>query len=210
MNREMNKKIKIACIVFVLNGVILGAFVIAGPFISMLGIQSSLDSDNEESLNCYIDFPELQKNFKASISEQAQESLGFSNNDGMLAQFAMKFTNQIIDIAVENAISPSGLSMLLSGQDLNELMVADRKEKSQNRSIENQEQPVVGVFDKKEAPSVWVKITNSEFEYINHKEFVFYLEEIEDKDSVTQLVFIRKGVWWKLSNVVFSKETESK
>jgi hypothetical protein len=203
-----NKNFKIALLSLVISAILLCTFVVLGPFISMLGIQASLENDNEKALNRYIDFPVLQANFKRSMSAQAQESLGFSSNNGILAQFAMRFTNQIIDVAVENAISPSGIVLLLSGEDLNELMVAGNKKTNQeDKQVDSVPRKAQKISGSKDEIRAWQKITNSEFNYISHNEFVFYLKGINEKKSITQLIFLRKGIWWKLSNVNFTNET---
>lgn len=171
------------------------AYVVLGPFIALYGIKQGIDENNQAKLEQYIDFPELRKNIKNKVREQIMDSLGFDTDDtgNMLAQFAINFTDKLIDLGVDGAISPSGLSLIMSGNDLNDVMLG-----AKNKNVEERR------GGKKSFTEL---IKNSDFNYVNSHEFICILKDVEesenDKASSTELVFYRKGIHWKLSDVIF-------
>lgn len=188
-------KIIIVSSIIISSVLLLLLIVLAGPFISLYGIQSNLDGKETEKLQRYIDFPVLQENLKVKIKNQTQDALGFefSNSDNVLAKFAMQFANQIIDVAVDNAISPGGIAMMLSGNDLSEI-ISGKDESQKNKSPKQTTKSIVEVFQE------------SHFEYSDKNTFIFYLPNKEKSNKQAgKLIFLRNGLRWKLSNIEFSE-----
>jgi len=195
MSKKSTLIISLSSILITLIGVLL--FVIAGPFISLQGIQSNLEKEKIENLEAYIDFPLLQENIKVKIRKQAQSALGleFTESNNMLAQLAMQFANQLVDVAVENAVSPAGIAMILSGKDLNELMFNKNNEMNENIAGNKETQ----LADK----SIIDLYKANRFDYVSHREFIFYIPGEDVNAEQGELVFTRKGIFWKLTDVTF-------
>lgn len=192
----MSKKIKTRIILSSLSIIFFGLvfFVIAGPFISLYGIQSSLDKKQHQTLPRYIDFPMLQENVKLKVITQTQDALGFelSAGDNMLANFAKQFAYQIIDSAVTNAISPKGIAMMLSGEDLNEIIGGEKSQQDQQQ-IKNKK-TTIEIFKE------------SKFLYSDHQTFIFYLPvQAQENQQPGKLIFSRRGMLWKLSDIEFAQ-----
>lgn len=193
-------KVIILSLLTALVSLVLLLLVILGPFISLYGIQASLDSGQHKKLERYIDFPTLQENVKIKIIAQTQQAFGFEFSEGnnMLANFAKQFAQQIIDLAVENAISPSGIAMMLSGQDLNEIIMGTKQQNNESHTHTTQsEEP-----QKKTLVEMYKE---SHFTYEDHKTFIFYLPNKENiNEHSGKLIFSRRGVVWKLSDIEFA------
>jgi len=195
----MNKKIAISFfLVLLLSGFL---FVALGPFISLYGIKKGIDEENPQALESYIDFPELKENVKTRAQQDLMESMGFdsSQTNNLLARFAMQFADQMIDIAIESVISPQGISLMMAGNDLNDVIVQSRLEKPEEKNLKNFQEV----------------LQDSEFSYVSHQEFTFSFENQDVKlnpeaePGKTTLVFRRSGFQWKLSDVIFAGQDES-
>lgn len=195
----MNKKIAISFfLVLLLSGFL---FVALGPFISLYGIKKGIDEENPQALESYIDFPELKINVKTRARQDLMESMGFdsSQTNNLLARFAMQFADQMIDIAIESVISPQGISLMMAGNDLNDVIVQSRLEKPEEKNLKNFQEV----------------LQDSEFSYVSHQEFTFSFENQDVKlnpeaePGKTTLVFRRSGFQWKLSDVIFAGQDES-
>lgn len=177
-------------------------YVALGPFISLNGIKKGIEEENQLVLESYVDFPVLRKNISIRAKKQFAESMGFdsSQTGNILANFAMQFAEQMIDVGVDAAISPEGLSLMMAGNDLNDVMLYSKLDKP----VERKEKPF---------PEV---IKESEFSYINHSEFEFSFKNQNRKGSLdsspqkTTLVFYRNGFHWKLADVIFEKQGDTK
>jgi predicted PurR-regulated permease PerM len=179
--------------------------VVFGPFISLLGIRQAIAEDNASKLERYIDFPRLQNNVKLRVQDQARQSLGFefSNSDNILAQFAIQVADQMIDAAVEGVISPSGLYLMMSGADLNDLMFQAVTEAESESELEAQ-----GRQKNSDFGGYFELLKRSEYQYLNHNTFVFSFSDIEGvsdsgNQKQTELIFYRSGICWKLGDLVF-------
>jgi len=192
MSNKSTFIISLSSLLITLIGVLF--FVIAGPFISLHGIQSNLGKGKSENLEAYIDFPLLQENIKVKIRKQAQSALGleFTESNNMLAQLAMQFANQLVDVAVENAVSPAGIAMILSGKDLNELMFNKNNENiAGNKETQLADKSIIDLYKA------------NRFDYVSHREFIFYIPGEDVNAEQGELVFTRKGIFWKLTDVTF-------
>ena len=189
----MKKKINYFLISVALILLLTLFYVLAGPFMSLYGIKAGIEENNQEKLEQFVDFPELRKNIKTKVRKQIMDSLGFdlSDSENMLARFAVRFTDQMIDLGVDSAISPSGLSLMMTGNDLNDVMLGSKNTQDVKK-------------DKKDFLEL---LEENKFHFTNDHEFVFIFINRENTETSyggkTQLVFYRKGLSWKLSDVIF-------
>ncbi len=205
----MSKKIVLAIAApSILLGVL--AAVLVGPFFSLHSIHQALQKNDSDALAYYIDFESVQGSLKQQLKEQAQKAFGLDfgqQNDNPFSSFFSGFADTMLDTLVENAVTPTGLSAILSGKNLNDL-VLDTMRAQPRPSVNDSESEVETDFDISFSDS-FTELTSSkyDFEYRSHREFVFYLskskrDDVEvASDEVRRLIFIRDGLLWRLSEV---------
>jgi len=165
-------------------------FVVFGPLISLFEIKRGVENKDEAVMERFIDFEKLQENVKLKMRKQASKTFGFEevDEDSLMAHFAMNIADQIINLAVENVISPAGLALMLDGADLNELLVPEVKQKRASKPA-NKENSFI---------SLW-RSTELNFEGMDRAVIsVSQTEKAGKKDSPVRLVFLRHGMIWKL------------
>lgn len=205
----MNTKRKLLVILssgfaFFLALVIL-AYLVLGPFISLYRIQLALEEKNEAEMYRLIDFPVLQENIKEDIRIQTKKAFGFDDleQDSVLASFAVTIAEQMIDVSVEQVLTPATIGMLLSGKGLNELITEGVGVQAGIPSGE--EELLESRLESSHFLDRLLEMTSDKgaYEYRSHREFVFYLGRGKTEPAPRELVFIRSGLVWKLSDVIF-------
>lgn len=197
-----------ACLVFL--------YLALGLFVSLYGIKKAIETKSPTRFERYVDFPELQNNIKQKYRKQAAKALGFENveADNLLSRFALQLSEQFIDLSVQSLVNPTGLSLLLSGADINELVLNKAGEKvgesagvniQGNDLSEHQIEPEQKNTIAKSDASFLDLLEASRFSYRSHNHFIFEFDNKKEQDAGMQMVFHRQGIRWKLINVIFDE-----
>lgn len=161
---------------------LLVAYVAAGPWIAMRGIQDAIETRSTSSLSRYIDFEKLRPNVQSQIEGVIAAQI--ANRGGMLGSAAAGAANVVASKAVEGMVSPTGIAVLLEGDALTKRASGDMK-------------PGSGVISG--GPKSLQAFKNANTRYVSVNEFQATVD-VND-DAVVDFVFEREGFKWKLVNI---------
>jgi hypothetical protein len=149
-------------------------YIATGPFLTLQGIKSSIESRDMETMSDNVDFPVLRQNLKDQLNAQLSSTLT-EDSDGWGAKLASGFATFFTDKLVDNFVTPAGLSTLLSGETVNS------GEKPELSNMDNM-------------------FKNMTFVLKSHNRF-HALVEGDNNETVT-LSLKREGLTWKLTNII--------
>lgn len=159
------------------------AFVAAGPFIALRGIQHAVTERSVTALMLHVDFPVLRENVRAQmesrIAEQFAKRVG--NDTGMMGMASGTLAKQVSDSAVNAMVNPAGIMVLLEGNAL-----------ARNISKE----PLRDEHGQATAP---MQLSDAKFRYESLSRFTATMQSQDGKPVV--FVFSRKGLRWKLTDI---------
>lgn len=151
------------------------AFVALGPFLTLNGIKDSLQNEDTEALPKYVDFPALRENMKSQLNAQlAKKSTGNSWR-AVAAGWGAALAARMID----GLVTPAGLSLLLSGQNL----LTSSEQTSEDNFADD---------------DVRNALQNAELVYHSHDTFYVYISMPSGRK--VQATLTRAGLTWKLTN----------
>jgi hypothetical protein len=195
-----------------------------GPFVTLYNIKEGVEKKDSKRLNTYIDFESLRISAKKQVQKNISQSLGVDlteaeTSKNPLTALMYRFADQLIETAVNNAVSPTGIALLLAGDGIDlkpQAMLAPRlpdnskgqEDEAASESAVEQKQKERQNTVKKETQKNkqqqasfldWLKA--SEFHYESHRKFSVFL--YDKNHNKTQLLLIRDGIRWRLSDVIF-------
>ena len=201
--KNNTKKIYLALAGAVLLCCAIFIYTAAGPFISLYHIKEGVDAKDSARLSSYIDFESLRtsatKQLKKNISESMGIDLTQKENLNPLTTLMYGIANQLIETAVDNAVSPDGIALLMAGDGIDlkprALLAVETVNKTEHEPKVSQNIKFLE----------WLKL--SEFKYETHDQFSIVL--YDKKDKKTKLLLTRNGLRWKLSDVIFDFENKN-
>ena len=93
------------------------AYVAAGPYLAMRGLERAIAAKDVAGVQRHVDFPALKANLKAQIEDRLARSFG-AGGDGLLGRAAKTLANEASASAVDAMASPVGIAILLQGSSL--------------------------------------------------------------------------------------------
>lgn len=159
------------------------AFVAAGPWIAMRGIEHAVTQRSTTALMLHVDFPDLRANVRAQMEDRIARDFArrVGNDTGMLGMASGTLAKQVSDSAVNAMVNPVGIMMLLEGNAL-------------ARNVTGK--PLLDGEGKRTAP---VELTDATMRYESTSRFTATLHAQDGSPVV--FVFTRKGLRWKLSDI---------
>ena len=109
------RRILIAAVV---ASLLLLAWVAAGPWLAIRGIEQAIEKRDTAKLERYVDFPRLRANLKAQIDDRIVRAAGGSVAGNLLGAAALALTGNATRLAVETIATPLGIGALLQGHVL--------------------------------------------------------------------------------------------
>jgi len=195
-----------------------------GPFVTLYNIKEGVEKKDSKRLNTYIDFESLRISAKKQVQKNISQSLGVDlteaeTSKNPLTALMYRIADQLIETAVNNAVSPSGIALLLAGDGIDlkpQAMLAPKltdsskgqEDEAASESAVEQRQKERQNTAKKETQKNkqqqadfldWLKA--SEFHYESHRKFSVFL--YDKNHNKTQLILSRDGIRWRLSDVIF-------
>lgn len=96
--------------------VLLGAYVVAGPYMAINGIRTALVEQRAGKLERHVDFPALRVNLRAQLNDHMVRRIGMENQSGLLGSMALTLTGSMVDRGVDTLVTPLGINTLLRGR----------------------------------------------------------------------------------------------
>ena len=109
------RRILIAAVV---ASLLLLAWVAAGPWLAIRGIEQAIEKRDTAKLERHVDFPRLRANLKAQIDDRIVRAAGGSVAGNLLGAAALALTGNATRLAVETIATPLGIGALLQGHVL--------------------------------------------------------------------------------------------
>ena len=160
----------------------LGAYVAAGPYLAMNGIQQGLAEQDTGRLERHVDFPAVRVSIKAQLEDAMARRMGSHAQSNLLGVFAMGVGRSLMGAGVDAMVTPLGIGALLQGrsmwkQSMGETVNGDTYGPAVPAD------PLASAVHRYESPS---RFTATVLD--------------EDGDPVT-FVFNRYGLQWKLADI---------
>ncbi len=172
----MRKKFSI----FILPVLTFIAYLIASPFLTVSHIKAAVRNRDSQKLCEKIDFPSLRQNLKSQFNAKIVEEAGTDLDDNRLGSYALAFASTFADGIVEVFVTPEGIAALMEkGEFLKDRPEAD---------FEDTFKTFTEVF------------RESRFSFSSINSFSVWVSN--DVDEEIRFVFRRKGLDWRLSNVI--------
>ena len=98
--------------------VLLLAWVAAGPWLAIRGIEKAIETRDTAALERHVDFPRLRINLKAQLDDRLVRLAGDKIPANLLGAFAVAMAGNATGMAVETVATPLGIGALLQGHVL--------------------------------------------------------------------------------------------
>lgn len=96
----------------------LGAYVAAGPYLAMNGIQQALAEQDTGQLERHVDFPSVRASIKAQLEDAMARRMGSEAQSNLLGAFAMGVGRNLMGAGVDAMVTPLGIGALLQGRSM--------------------------------------------------------------------------------------------
>jgi hypothetical protein len=96
----------------------LAAWVVAGPWLTVRGIERAIAERDAAALERYVDFPRLRANLKAQLDDRMVRAAGDKVAGNPFGAVALAVAGNATGVAVEALATPLGVGALLQGHTL--------------------------------------------------------------------------------------------
>jgi hypothetical protein len=94
----------------------LGAYVAAGPYLTVRAIRSAVKAQDAAALSRQVDFPAVRASFKRQLSDRLVRGAGAEAQANPLAAFGLTIATGVISTAVDGMVTPLGLAAVMEGR----------------------------------------------------------------------------------------------
>ncbi|MBO9717872.1 MAG: DUF2939 domain-containing protein [Pseudoxanthomonas sp.] len=102
----------------VLVALALLAWVAAGPWLAVRGIEQAIERRDTAALERHVDFPRLRVNLKAQLEDRMVRAAGEDVAGNLLGAVALAMAGRATGVAVDALATPTGIGALLQGHVL--------------------------------------------------------------------------------------------
>lgn len=92
------------------------SYFLAGPYLTIHGIKSSIKENDHDRLSTYVEFDLLRKNLKDQFNAVMLKETNKDTKNNPLAMMIAGFASQIVDGLVDVYLTPSAIALLLDGE----------------------------------------------------------------------------------------------
>lgn len=114
----MSRPVKWSFAVLLVLLLALLAYVIAGPWLALRGLDQAVARQQYDRFDRYVDFRALRVNLKARIEDRLARAYGGQRSDNPLASAALMLADQSSGKLVDAMVTPAGIAILLEGNVL--------------------------------------------------------------------------------------------
>lgn len=170
---------------FLIGTVFSGAAILGGPFLTVYAISNAVQKKDSEKLASHVAFGQLRQNLKTQFRQSLQNNAQINTANNPFGDIAMVFASTLIEGAVETFVTPEGLEKIVLGKvpTLNAINSAT--------SDAGDKMVTEGARKKQEY----------RYKYQSLNRFSVWL--VNQNKQETQFVLTRKGLSWKLTNIIF-------
>lgn len=94
----------------------LGAYVAAGPYLTIRAIQQAVQEDDTRALARQVDFPALRSSLKLQLDDYLVRSAGADAQGSALGQIGLRIASGVAGGAVDAMVTPVGLAAMMEGR----------------------------------------------------------------------------------------------
>ncbi|MGA0103382.1 MAG: DUF2939 domain-containing protein [Steroidobacteraceae bacterium] len=105
------KKASLAFVVLAL------AWLIASPWITVVRMQSAAAERDADALSFHIDFPAVREDLKGQVNAYVMATIAEESDNNPFAALGGLLASVLVDKLVDAFVTPSGLVMLMEGED---------------------------------------------------------------------------------------------
>lgn len=98
--------------------VLLGAYVAAGPYLTIRAIRHAVVAQDAGELAEQVDFPSLRASLKAQLVDAVVREAGDDIQSNALGAFALTMVTGVVNGAVDGMVNPAGLAAVMQGRRL--------------------------------------------------------------------------------------------
>jgi len=161
--------------------VLLLAYVVAGPFLTINAIRDAVRDENSRALSRQVDFPALRASLRLQLADVIVREAGPDLQSNLLGAIGLRLAGSAAGTGVDMMVTPVGLSALMRGQRL--------------WSLAGGASPAqVGADPAREKP-----LDDAHYRYHSPSRFTATVRD--DRDRPIEFVLTRKGLSWKLSDI---------
>lgn len=128
------------------------AYTAAGPYLTLSGIRTALETNDPAKLQAHIDFQTLKQNIKDQINAQAMQPV-IEDPGNPFAAFAAGIVTGMTDKLVDAMISPAGITAALSDKGFDGSVFENKHKLFSATSI---------TYDSIDTASIWIASDNAE------------------------------------------------
>lgn len=174
----MNKK-TIASLVAV--GVLLAAWLIAAPWITVYQIKTAAQARDGQALAGHVDFASVRQSLKDQINATVLRKMGGSDGQTLnpLAALVAPLAGALVDKTVDAYVTPAGVAQLLAGREPDAAPSAPSPAPAKNDTA----QPLSGAR-------------------MGYRGIDRFVVTTHGKAGETQFILARRGLAWKLAEII--------
>ncbi|WP_407351713.1 DUF2939 domain-containing protein [Luteimonas sp. R10] len=94
----------------------LGAYVAAGPYLTIRAIQQAVQEDDTRALARQVDFPALRSSLKLQLDDYLVRSAGADAQGSAFGQLGLRIASGLAGGAVDAMVTPVGLAAMMEGR----------------------------------------------------------------------------------------------
>lgn len=158
----------------------LGAYVVAGPWITVHAIRDAIEASDSAALSERVDFPALRASLKRQLADRLVRAAGPELQSSALAALGIHLATGASSMAVDATVNPLGLAALLQGRAV-------------WRQVGNDFVPP--------DPDVQAQrpFHDARYRYESPSRFTATVHDEEGRPMV--LIFTRQGLHWRLADI---------
>jgi hypothetical protein len=94
----------------------LGAYVAAGPWLTVRAIRHALQAQDASALAEQVDFASVRTSLKAQMEDRLARATGPRWQSNLLGEAGLTLAHGVLETAVDAMVTPSGLAALMEGR----------------------------------------------------------------------------------------------
>lgn len=167
---------------------LLGAYVAAGPYMTIRAIRHAVAAQDAGELAEQVDFPSLRASLKAQLIDAMVKEAGPDAQSNVFGAFALTMATGVVNGVVDGMVNPSGLAATMQGRR----MWRDARDSFARPPLDAQGEPLPNA---QEPPP----LHDADMRYESTSRFTATIHDERGKPVV--FVLRRDGLRWRLADI---------
>ena len=168
--------------------VLLGAYVAAGPYLTIRAIRHAVQTQDAGELAEQVDFPALRASLKAQLIDAVVREAGPELQSSVFGAVALGMVNGVVNGAVDGMVNPVGLAGVMQGRRL----WKSSKDSVSRPPLDAQGNPLP-------QPAARDPLHDAKYDYESASRFTATIHDEQGKPIV--FVLKRNGLRWRLADI---------